>query len=122
MDKLVDQIVGEVLSQGTTEDPAGLNRPNYQRKARPCSPAETGTATVPPPFPPAGSPQGKTVPAGAGRVPPPFPPEEKGCNQACAVCEDCCRDLEPGQTLPDLTLDPEQALRWIRLQNGGMEE
>ena len=54
MDKLVDSIVGQILGQAAADEPAKLNRPNYQRKARPCSAAEKSVAAVPPPFPTAG--------------------------------------------------------------------
>lgn len=122
MDKLVDNIVGQVLGKTDPAEAAGLSRPNYQRRARPCSTPESTPAAVPPPFPPVGSEQNATQTKNAGHVPPPFSPERSGCGRGCAACKSCCRDLEPGQTLPDLTLDTDQALRWLRLQNGGMEE
>lgn len=118
MDKLVDSIVGQVLGKAAPAEDAGLNRPNYQRQARPCSMPESTPAAVPP----VGSGQSAPQIKNAGRVPPPFPPEKTGCGRGCAACKGCCRDLEPGQALPDLTLDTDQALRWLRLQNGGMGE
>ena len=116
MDKLVDSIVGQVLGKTAPAEAAGLNRPNYQRRARPCSTPESTPAAVPPPFPPVGSEQNATQTKNVWQVPPPFSPEKSGCGRGCAACKSCCRDLEPGQTLPD------QALRWLRLQNGGMGE
>ena len=122
MDKLVDSIVGQVLEKAAPAESAELNRPNYQRRARPCSTPESTPAAVPPPFPPVGSGPNAQAAKNAGHVPPSFPPEKAGCGRGCAACKGCCRDLEPGQTLPDLTLDADQALRWLRLQNGGMGE